>query len=281
MTVLTIIGAGWLGSPLATYLNNKYTLYASRTTATNVDELVKQNINGFIFDFTESSQSLVTLLEQQKADIVVGCFPPGFRKGSGNEYADYWKHLTEACKQAHVKKILMVSSTAVYPNRAEVMTEESASLLLTQEDTQFSDKSKILLQAEEYVKQSGVNYCILRMSGLAGPERHPARFIEKMKQISLLAPANIVHLVDAVKSIEFAIENINNEIINVTTPYTVSKAAFYKYALAQSPYSFELPEIVSVEDKCIISDKLQNMGFQFRNTTTYQVIDNIDEVVER
>lgn len=277
MTVLTIIGAGWLGSSLANYLNNKYTVYASRTTAANVTELIKQNINGFIFDFRESNQSLAPMLEQQNADIVVGCFPPGFRKGLGKEYANYWKQLTEACKQAHVKKILMVSSTAVYPDHAEVMTEESASLYLTQENKQFSDKSKILLQAEEYVEQSGINYCILRMSGLAGPERHPARFIENMKQISTLAPANIVHLVDAVKSIEFAIEDINNEIVNVTTPFTVSKAEFYKYALEQSQYNFELPEIVSIEDKCIISDKLQNLGFQFRNTTTYQVIDNIDE----
>lgn len=279
MTTLTIIGAGWLGSSLASYLNDKYTIYASRTTPANVTELTKKNINGFVFNFRESNQSLVSMLEQQKTDIVVGCFPPGFRNGSGTEYVNYWKHLTEACQQAHVKKILMISSTAVYPNRAEVMTEESASLQLTQEDKQFSDKSKILLQAEEYIKQSGVNYCILRMSGLAGPDRHPARFIEKMKHISMLAPANIVHLVDAVKSIEFAIENINSEIINVTTPYTVSKAAFYKYALAQSPYDFELPEVVSIEDKCIISDKLQNLGFQFRNTTTYQVIDNIDEIL--
>ncbi len=279
MTVITIIGAGWLGSSLAKHLNNKYTVYASRTTQANVNELLKENINGFAFDFRESNQPLVPMLEQQKSDIIIGCFPPGFRKGSGKEYANYWKQLADTCKQTHVKKILMISSTAVYPDRAEVMIEESASLCQTQEDKHFSDKAKILLQAEKCVEQSGISYCILRMGGLVGPNRHPARFIGKMKQISTLAPANIVHLVDAVRSIEFAIENLNNEIVNVSTPFTISKAEFYKYALAQSSYDFELPEIVSIEDKCIVSDKLQNMGFQFRNTTTYQVIDNIDEVL--
>lgn len=277
MTVLTIIGAGWLGSSLATYLDTKHTVYASRRTQKNVDELQKNGINGFVCDLASQEQPLADILIQQNTNIVVGSFPPGVRKGLGHEYVDYWQYLIDACQQASVKKIIMISSTSVYPDTSDIMTEESASLTLAQSDDSFSEKSKTLLQAEELVKMSGIDFCILRMSGLVGPKRHPARFVGKLKQLSTLAPANIVHLIDAVKSINFAIYNLRNDIINVTTPYTVSKAEFYKYALSQSDYDFQLPEIVSIEDKGVVSDKLQNAGYQFHFSTTYQVIDDINE----
>ncbi|MCE0496291.1 NAD-dependent epimerase/dehydratase family protein [Vibrio salinus] len=277
MTVVTIIGAGWLGSSLATYLKSEYTVYASRTTPDGVSELRQKGINGFKFDFKSPEDSLETVFSQQTPDIVIGSFPPGFRKGHREEYTLYWQQLCQACQQAKISKIIMVSSTSVYPNCAEIMTEESASLLMTKQDPQFTDNAKILLTAENFVQKSGIHYCILRMSGLVGPGRNPARFINKMKQLSTLAPANIVHLIDAVKSIDFAIKNLNDEIVNVTTPYTVSKAEFYKYALSRSEYDYDLPEIVSVEDKCIVSDKLQNLGYSFHFSATSQAIDNINE----
>ncbi|MFA0521664.1 SDR family NAD(P)-dependent oxidoreductase, partial [Vibrio sp. 10N.222.55.E8] len=81
------------------------------------------------------------------------------------------------------------------------------------------------------VMDSGLDFTILRFSGLIGPNRHPSRFASKLKQVSSQAPANMLHLDDAIGSVNFAIEQLHNEVVNVTTPNTVSKAEFYAAAL--------------------------------------------------
>ncbi|EKO3607572.1 NAD-dependent epimerase/dehydratase family protein [Vibrio metschnikovii] len=272
MQRIAIIGAGWLGQPLIQHLKQQnYYVCASRTSLSGVEQLHAQGVDGFVCQLPDAPQ-LVEALLNFRCDALIGCFPPGFRKGHGTDYQASWQTLVNAAQQAGIRKIIMISSTSVYPDQAETMREEDASLVQCEQNSMFSEKAKIMLCAEQAVIDSGIEYAILRCSGLIGPNRHPARFALRLSQVSDQAPANMVHQYDVLQAITFSLSEINNHIINVTTPTTVSKAEFYRAALSavQSPHP--LPPIVHLPDKRIVSDKLITMGFHFHYANTLEAL---------
>ncbi|MET2850877.1 NAD(P)H-binding protein [Vibrio owensii] len=270
-----IVGAGWLGTPLAqTLIDQGHQVTVTRRSQTRLDEFPLTSVQPALLDLNEphSQQQLSELIEQHQIERIVGAFPPGFRKGNGQEYAQQWQRLVSAAKQSSVNKLLMVSSTTVYPNLAVDMKEEDATLALAQTSEHFSDNARIMLQAEQYVIDSGIDYAIVRCSGLIGSDRHPSRFAMRLKQVSRKAPANMVHQNDAVAATAFALNQIDNEVVNATTPNTVSKAEFYQAAITQSDLDIALPPVTETADKRILADKLVALGYQFQFNSTLDAL---------
>ncbi|MEZ9156890.1 NAD(P)H-binding protein [Vibrio lentus] len=282
MASIFIVGAGWVGAPLSEHLvKHDNQVVVTKTTQEGADAIGNERIPCEIFSFDaiqpeRSIGQLYSLLLENNIEIVIGSFPPGFRKGAGVEYADYWQQLTSACQKANVKKLIMVSSTTVYPTKPGVLYEQDASLTLsTSENEQasaFSDNARVMLKAEQLVMDSGIDYTILRFSGLIGPSRHPSRFASKLKQVSSQAPANMLHLDDAIGAVNFAINQLHNEVVNVTTPNTVSKAEFYAAALKSANSSEPLPPIVDTPDKLISSKKILGLGYSFKFDSTLDAL---------
>lgn len=270
-----IVGAGWLGTPLAqTLIDQGHQVTVTRRSQTRLDEFPLTSVQPALLDLNEphSQQQLIELIEQHQIERIVGAFPPGFRKGNGQEYAQQWQRLVSAAKQSSVNKLLMVSSTTVYPNLAVDMKEEDATLALAQTSEHFSDNARIMLHAEQYVIDSGIDYAIVRCSGLIGSDRHPSRFAMRLKQVSRKAPANMVHQNDAVAVTAFALNQIDNEVVNATTPNTVSKAEFYQAAITQSDLDIALPPVTETADKRILADKLVALGYQFQFNSTLDAL---------
>ncbi|MBW3694663.1 NAD-dependent epimerase/dehydratase family protein [Vibrio sp. T187] len=280
MTSVFIIGTGWLGLPLAKKLiSDNLTVHATKTTQEGASKISALGVPCHPFQFdsvnpTASIQSLVSLLRQHRCDVIIGSFPPGFRKGSGEEYAQYWQQVTDAAQQASVSKVIMVSSTTVYPNIAETLNEEQASYAISQSNDKFSDNAKIMLQAEQYVIDSGLDYAVVRCSGLVGPDRHPSRFASKLKQVSTVAPANMLHLEDAVGIVSFALTNISRQVVNATTPNTVSKAHYYQAALDCVNSKETLPPTNDIPDKKISASKILEFGYQFHFQSTLDALND-------
>ncbi|TFH92896.1 NAD(P)H-binding protein [Vibrio ouci] len=273
MKQITIIGGGWLGQPLAQCLENLgHKVSVSRTTVLGVKELTEKHLNGFEFDLNQDISVLTQSLKALSPDIVIGCFPPGFRKGKGDEYAHHWNKLTQICQQVGVARLVMVSSTTVYPNIAQEMREDQATLALAQSSVDFTDNAKVMLQAEQYLIDSGLGYGVVRCSGLIGPDRNPARFVSKLKQVSNQAPANMLHLHDAIGATCFVALNTANVVVNATTPNTVSKAEFYQAALEQSGSNDPLPPITATPDKRIVADRLIQLGYHFHFQHTLEML---------
>ncbi|PMH27866.1 NAD(P)-dependent oxidoreductase [Vibrio lentus] len=282
MASIFIVGAGWVGAPLSEHLvKHDNQVVVTKTTQEGADAIGNERIPCEIFSFDaiqpeRSIGQLYSLLLENNIEIVIGSFPPGFRKGAGVEYADYWQQLTSACQKANVKKLIMVSSTTVYPTKPGVLYEQDASLTLStstnEQASAFSDNARVMLKAEQLVMDSGIDYTILRFSGLIGPSRHPSRFASKLKQVSSQAPANMLHLDDAIGAVDFAINQLHNEIVNVTTPNTVSKAEFYAAALKSANSSEPLPPIVDTPDKLISSKKILGLGYSFKFDSTLDAL---------
>lgn len=270
-----IVGAGWLGTPLAqALLVEGHDVVITRRSQARLDERPSTIANAALLDLNDenAAQKLDEIIQSNHIERIVGAFPPGFRRGSGREYTQQWSTLVKAAKQHAIEKLVMISSTTVYPNLPTEMKEESASLALAQTHPNFSDNAKIMLEAEQSVIDSGINYAILRCSGLIGPDRHPARFAMRLKQVSRKAPANMLHQSDAVAVVQFALDHLSNQIINVTTPHTVSKAEFYQAAITKSGAEISLPPVTEDADKRILADKLVSLGYQFRFNSTLDAL---------
>ena len=273
MKTITIVGGGWLGRPLAQYLKSiGHQTYTSKTTIEGTTELQSFGLNSFVCDLSQGPESLQTQLLDYPSDIVIGCFPPGFRRGQGDEYVTYWNNVIEASKNTGVKRVVMVSSTTVYPNMAQDMVEEDASLVKAENDDKFSDNAKIMLKAENLLISSGLKFAIVRCSGLIGPNRHPARFVAHLAQVSSKAPANMIHLQDAVGAVSYMAMYEKSAVVNATTPNTVSKAEFYQAALDAINSQESLPEVTEQPDKRIIADKLQSLGYRFHHQHTLELV---------
>ncbi|MGC9551503.1 NAD(P)H-binding protein [Vibrio metoecus] len=272
MQRVAVIGAGWLGLPLAQWLKQQgHTVYATRTTAQGVATTQQQGIDSFLCQL-DRPDGLSQALRDRECDTLIGCFPPGFRQGHGEDYPKHWQTLVWQAKQAHIQKIIMISSTSVYPDIAKPMNEQDASLALALDNAAFDSKARVLLKAEQHVVTSGLDYTIVRCSGLIGPHRHPARFVSKMPHVSRLAPANMLHLSDAINIVHFALQQLPRTIINATTPTTVSKAEFYQAALQAIGSSLPLPAITDKADKLILCDKLLAAGYHFHFTHTLEAV---------
>ncbi len=272
MQNISIIGAGWLGLPLALELkelgNN---VNASKTTKLGMDELTKLGLPAFVLELSDphSISVLSQVFIKQQSKVVVACFPPGFRSSPSSSYFKKWQHLISAANKAEIERLIMISTTAVYPEEDRVMVEADAN----SPARAHSEKALHLLEAEQaLINEFNGEFVILRLAGLFGPERDPARFAAKMKSVSDLAPANMLHQADAIAAINFIIsKKIKNEVINVTSPETVSKAEFYQLALKRSvndTSALTLPAISQHRGKRICADKLLNLGYKFKYHTS-------------
>ncbi|GEM76981.1 NAD(P)H-binding protein [Vibrio sagamiensis] len=275
MANVLIIGAGWLGTPLAeVLLGQGHKVTATRRSQSRLDEYRTSGIYPALLNLADSDckKQLSSLIKKHNIERIIGTFPPGFRKGNGDEYAKQWHKVIDVAKKEQIQKVVMVSSTTVYPNVAADMKEEDATLSLAKDNPNFSSNAQIILQAEQYIIHSNVEFAILRCSGLIGADRHPSRFTNRLKQVSSQAPANMLHQQDAAYVTAFALSQIKNQIVNVTTPNTVSKAEFYQAAIEKSGLNLSLPPITHTPDKRIVADKLIALGYQFMFKSTLDAI---------
>lgn len=284
MATISIIGTGWLGLPLANYLSSlDHNLFASKTTLDGCNATQSQvpHVNMFVAKLSADIQSqayqeLQSNLVTQQPNIIIGAFPPGFRQGKGEDYIAYWQQLVSIAKTIPNVKLVMISSTAVYPSQAQLMDEDMASWAAYKATPEsFSAKSVAMLKAEQTVIDSGLNYAIVRCSGLIGKQRLPHRFVRHLKQVSHFAPANMLHLNDAIGVIEFACFKLQNEVVNASIPDTLSKADFYQASIEamqkldcyHEDWSLSLPPLSEHKDKQISSAKITNLGYEFQFPT--------------
>ncbi|OBT15948.1 hypothetical protein A9264_06600 [Vibrio sp. UCD-FRSSP16_10] len=286
MASVLIIGAGWLGRPLAKQLcASQHNVYVTNSHSDTVQQSQQQGLNAYQLDFPiPTTASLCSLIEQLDIDTIIGCITPGFRRSAESDwdsYANNWQQICSAASQAGVKKVIMISSTAVYPSVSASLTsdhtkntmqESNANLELSLNNDTFSQKSRALLQAEKKVIDCPVEHCIIRCSGLVDDIRHPSRFASRLRSVSRLAPANMLHKLDAIGIIEFALNEHWHGIVNASTPNTCDKAQFYQAAITASNEEIELPEIVDIPDKKIDSALSQQLGYQYQFQHTLDLL---------
>jgi len=267
MPTVSILGCGWLGLPLAERLLAKgYAVNGSTTTAEKLTVLTEKKINAFQIALTE--QEVTGNLQDflANAEVLVIAIPPKLRAATSAPFAGKLEILLPYLEQSPVKKVLFISSTAVYPD--EVSYNKVTESYIPNPDT---ESGKQLLQAEKLL-QNNPNFqtTVLRFGGLIGEDRHPVTHLAGKENIANPeAPVNLIHQEDCIGIILRILETESwGEQLNAVAPYHPAREAYYckKAAEMQLPLPTFAHGKLSV-GKIISSEKVQRvLQYSFRKT---------------
>ncbi|WKE65583.1 hypothetical protein PVT67_18270 [Gallaecimonas kandeliae] len=181
-----VIGAGWLGLPLAKALRDKGNkILVTRRSQAGCAELAELGLAVVALDLTENNDLGVLAQCRQ----LVLAFPPGIRRGKGEDYLKMLQRLRDGLAGSAVQNMLLVSSSGA-------LAEQEAEL----DETSPADPASPLAQAEQQLlADPRYSASVIRMAGLFGPGRYPGRFLAGKRDLERgAAPVNLIHQADAV-----------------------------------------------------------------------------------
>ncbi len=224
MKKISILGAGWLGSPLALQLkSNGHELKVSTTSSEKISFFDANQIESYVIRIGSSNNTdnLPKLLTD--TDILIITIPPGRSQQVEENYVEKIKKIIPFIEQHGIKEVIYTSSTTVYLSQKGDVTEETPIVPISEMDQQIIEIENLLLNNKNF------NATILRLGGLIGEDRHPVHFIIKKDVIAdANNPVNMIHRKDIIRFFEKIIENeIPNDIFNIVAPINLNRRDFY------------------------------------------------------
>jgi nucleoside-diphosphate-sugar epimerase len=243
-----VIGAGWLGLPLAEALRNAgHSVQVSNRSGASAS-FTTAGLQAMALDLDEELPDLTAF------EVVIASFPPAARAGNDALYAQRLQRLCQALSPK--VRFLLVSSTGVYPQAAGVYTEVSTTLA-----------EHAVRQGEEVVLKHFPEALVLRAGGLAGYDRIIGRYFSGRELVDPTQVVNLIHRDDVVGAALHLMAVGAQGCYNLVAPEHPSKAAVYAAdleALQLTPFltaanpAIEAPRIIS-------SNKLLSTGYRFEH----------------
>lgn len=267
MKQISILGCGWLGLPLAKKLIEKgYSVKGSTTSENKLSILENAGINPFLttIEIEGISENIADFLAE--SEILIIDIPPKLRGENPDSekkvFVEKIKNLIPFIEKSTVKKVLFVSSTSVYGDDNDFITEETI-------PNPETESGKQLVLAENLLqKNQNFETTILRFGGLIGEDRHPVKFLAGKENLENPdAPINLIHLKDCISIIEEIINQDKwNEVFNAAAPFHPSREEYYtqktiEMNLPQPKFSSKKSNI----KKVISSEKIEAiLNYQFK-----------------
>lgn len=262
---IAVIGCGWLGAPLAEeFLRDGHEVHGTSRDVRKLKSLIDNGLNAH--EVTESFSN--AQLEWLKScDVLVLNIPPSNFKSA------YAAKMCEIAKNIPLTaQVIFVSSTSVYADKNETVTESTP--------TDGTNRSgPYVIEAEEaLVNEFGERITIVRMAGLIGGTRHPAKFMAGKSISGGLAPVNLIHLTDCIGILKSVIhQNYWGKVINACAPKHPEKKAYYTHFCKQlnlTPPTFEENK---GDFKIVSAEKVQNeLNYKFVFEDPYDFV--LDDV---
>lgn len=224
--VISLLGCGWLGYPLAkSLIYQGFKVRASTTTHPKVEILKADGIDPYLVHFSDFV-AIPDLKKFFKAEILIITIPPGRKNPSG--FDNYRRMIDLVCNQiqhSEVSKLILISTTSVYGNNNDTVNEFTS----ISPDT---DSGKLMADAESQLRALDVNVICLRLAGLIGPGRMPGNFFAGKTQVpNGNAPVNLIHLNDVIGIINCLVSDKDaSGIYNGCAPTHPSREEFYTLA---------------------------------------------------
>ncbi len=233
---ISVLGCGWLGFPLAQRLvKNNFSVKGSTTSEKKMLLLHQNGIKPFLIQLPGSFDN-PAIRPFFDTDILFLNIPPGrSNKEKLNEYPAIVKKVIGECLKNENCWTIFASSTSVYSDTGGITFEDDA-----QKGNACRPSGEVILETEETIKQSGLDYTILRFGGLYGYGRHPIHYLSGKKNLpDPLKPVNLIHQTDCLNIVmEIILQKKRNEIYNVVSDGHPPRNTFYQSAAAY----FDLPE---------------------------------------
>ncbi len=216
MKVLITGGTGFVGSHIVEELEKEHYLFLTVRNPYKISPSQRVKIIPF-------SEEIDEIVLQTKPDTIVNCL--GILNEKGNStfkkvHVEYVERLIEGAKKVKVKKIIHMSALG-----ADINSK--------------SRYAKTKAEGEQIIKNSGIDYIILRPSIILGKGQ---KLFEDLKKFSKLTPIILapqgkvqpVHIIDVVDTVRKSIENENlkNMVIELCGNRIVSYKELFEFALS-------------------------------------------------
>ncbi len=254
-----IIGCGWLGKALTKKLVSNHYLVVATTQK-------QENLTNISALGAQAEQLILPLKSDEGnnaavfyCDVLVVCLTPQLRRGK-TDYAEKITQIVQHAQRGCVKKIILISTTAIYDGIIGKATENTPL-------KRHINKVDILAQAEQEVLAFTGKSVVMRCGGLVGEGRHPGKFFGQNKQLSAPnAYVNLIHQIDVVNQIFAFIEsNLCEGIFNAVSEMEVTKKHYYSIAAN----ALNLPQPTFDKDSEVELGK-QVIGNKLRDSLPYQ-----------
>lgn len=270
MKKISILGCGWLGLPLAKKLIKKgHSVNGSTTSQNKLSILENAGINPFLLALESESisESINEFLD--KSDILIIDIPPKLRGSNADSsdsskkiFVEKIKNLIPFIEKSTVKKVLFVSSTSVYGDENDIITEE------TNPNPETESGKQLLLAEATLQNNQNFETTILRFGGLIGEDRHPVKFLAGRENLENPdAPVNLIHQNDCIGIIEEIINQSKwNEVFNAVAPFHPTREKYYTQQAKEQNLILPKfsPEKSNIK-KVISSEKVENsLGYPFK-----------------
>jgi nucleoside-diphosphate-sugar epimerase len=242
-TTVGIMGCGWLGLPLAQALIEKsFNVKGTTTSFEKLSVLTNIGIESYRLRLTDNGVEGYWDSFFSEVNHLIINIPPKLRSNPNEAYSTKLAALLELIAHNKSVKLIFVSSTSVYGEHQNHVTEQT----LPEPDT---PSGKEIIRAEQCIQSSGNPFTIVRFGGLIGPNRHPITTLSGQKNIARpLAPVNLIHLTDCIAILE---ECIHREAIqgalNAVYPLHLSRKTYYTNAANKSHLA--LPEFDETDNR--------------------------------
>ena len=238
---LSILGYGWLGTALAKELQQKdYQAHGSTTTEAKLGMLSADGVVPHLLRIGNRTihGALGNFLDE--AAVLVVAFPPGLRHEPHANYAARIKQVVDEMKQYATCNVLLLSSVGVFGQSQGIVNENST-------PKPDSEVGKQLAEAEAAILSLGSRASIVRLGGLVGEGRHPAKQLSGRKNITHPnAPTNLVHQKDVVRFLCAIIaHHVWGHVLHCVSPIHHNRKDFYTKQCALA--GLEQPEFSATE----------------------------------
>ena len=256
---ISILSCGWLGKPLALHLREAgYQVKGARTSEKGVQELQALGLDAYKVILSE--ETLTAPAAFWDADILVINIPPRMGRG-GNAHVAEIALLRAFLETTGIRKVVFVSSTAVYKDVNGLVTEQNEEIPDTPNGQALRAAEKLLLASPVF------DTTVLRFGGLIGYDRLPdERRIAEGKRINDL-PMNVIHRDDCIGVIGAVIgKGAWGEVFNACAASHPLRSDYYK--MAARALGVSLPLRLPAEQKpykIVDSRKLTDaLGYTFK-----------------
>ena len=241
----------------------------STTSENKLSILENIGINPFLVTLESESVSESINDFLNNSEILIIDIPPKLRGSNADStgssrkiFVEKIENLIPFIEKSTIKKVLFISSTSVYGDENEIITEE------TNPNPETESGKQLLLTETLLQKNQNFETTILRFGGLIGEDRHPVKFLAGKENIENPdAPVNLIHQKDCISIIEEIINQSKwNDVFNAVAPFHPTREEYYTQKAEQQNLILPKfsPEKSNIK-KLISSDRVINsLDYQFR-----------------
>ncbi|MDC0719321.1 NAD-dependent epimerase/dehydratase family protein [Nannocystis bainbridge] len=267
---IAVVGAGFLGAPVAAALADPAGVGGSPVLATSRSGTwpnghVPEGIQVRPLDVAALAPADIAATLAGARALVV-CYAPGKQQDRRELYVEGTRRLLAAAVMLRPTRLVYVSSTSALPDRDAWLDDDCA-------DWPDEPRGRVQREAEELVRDTctrhDLPWTILRLAGLYGPGRELFRLYRGAGEDAVLPgdgmqPTNLVHRDDAVQAVlaALALEPEQRGVVNVVDDdHTPRREIFARLAAlaGRPPPRWERPPGPAAVGKRVANARLKTL----------------------